>query len=85
MKGELDTYGWKLQETIGKEIGEKEVKELAILLLIIANKTPTKEDVQAIEAAAGKFKGLASTITAKVGTGAHVAEFLPIQLLVQQD
>lgn len=65
--GELDTYGWDLPATIGKEIGEEKAKELGRLLVRTASKTPTKEDIQAIEAAAGKFKGLANTIIAKPG------------------
>lgn len=58
---------WALPETTGKEIGEEKAKELDRLLVRIASKTPTKEDIQDIEVAAGKFQGLADIITAKQG------------------
>ena len=62
---ELETYGWELSSTIGKEIGEEKARELARLLMRTASRTPTSEDIQSIEVVAGKFKGLANTVITK--------------------
>ncbi len=59
---ELETCAWELPAIIGKEIGEEKAKSLALLLFKTANYTPTDKDIQSIETAAGKFRGLANTI-----------------------
>ncbi len=61
--GELKVYARKLQTTVGQEIGRETAEELALLLLSTAKNIPTDQDIPSIEAAAGKFKGLAKTIT----------------------
>ena len=63
--GELRVYARKLSNTVGKEIGTETAEELSLLLLSTAKNIPTDQDIPSIEAAAGKFKGLANTITTK--------------------
>jgi len=62
---ELETYGWELSSTIGKEIGEEKARDLARLLVRTASKMPTIEDISSIETIAGKFRGLANTVITK--------------------
>jgi TRAP-type mannitol/chloroaromatic compound transport system substrate-binding protein len=59
---ELKTYATNLRATVGQEIGRETAEELSLLLLSAAKNTPTSPDIPTIEAAAGKFKGLANTI-----------------------
>jgi TRAP-type mannitol/chloroaromatic compound transport system substrate-binding protein len=63
--GELRVYARKLSNTVGKEIGTDTAEELSLLLLSTAKNIPTDQDIPSIEAAAGKFKGLANTITTR--------------------
>ncbi|MFN6568583.1 ABC transporter substrate-binding protein [Dendronalium sp. ChiSLP03b] len=63
--GELEIYAYDLRDTIGKEIGDAKAKELGRLLMKTACNIPTDKDIQSIENAAGKFRGLANTITIK--------------------
>lgn len=63
--GELKVYARKLSTTVGQEIGTETAEELSLLLLSTAKNIPTDQDIPSIEAAAGKFKGLAKTITTK--------------------
>jgi hypothetical protein len=63
--GELKVYARKLPSTVGQEIGREVAEELSLLLLSTAKNIPTDQDISSIEAAAGKFKGLANTITTK--------------------
>ncbi|MFM6139803.1 MAG: ABC transporter substrate-binding protein, partial [Sphaerospermopsis kisseleviana] len=64
--GELRVYAWDLPNTIGKEIGEEKANELAALLKATISNPPDPNDegdIQLIETAAGKFRGLAVTIS----------------------
>jgi TRAP-type mannitol/chloroaromatic compound transport system substrate-binding protein len=66
--GELRVYAWDLPNTIGKEIGEEKANELADLLKATISNPPDPNDegdIELIETAAGKFRGLAVTISAK--------------------
>jgi hypothetical protein len=63
--GELKVYARKLPSTVGQEIGRETAEELSLLLLSTAKNIPTDQDIPSIEAAAGKFKGLANTITTR--------------------
>lgn len=63
--GELKVYARKLSRTIGREIGQETSEELSLLLLSTSKNLPTVQDISSIEDVAGKFKGLANTITAQ--------------------
>jgi TRAP-type mannitol/chloroaromatic compound transport system substrate-binding protein len=65
--GELQVYANDLNKNIGKEIGKQKADELTSLLLSIAQNIPTTNDISSIEKAAGKFKGLANTVSPKPG------------------
>lgn len=66
--GELETYGWELPDTIGKEIGKEKAKSLAKILMRTASSNPSNQDIPAIEQAAGKFKALSHTVKIKRST-----------------
>lgn len=63
--GELKVYARKLPGTIGREIGQETSEELSLLLLSTSKSLPTVQDIPSIEDVAGKFKGLANTISAQ--------------------
>ena len=64
--GELGVYALDLPNTIGLEIGQDRANELAALLKATINNLPDPNDqgdIQFIETAAGKFRGLAVTLS----------------------
>ncbi len=64
--GELGVYALDLPNTIGLEIGENRANELAALLKATINNLPdpnNQGDIKFIETAAGKFRGLAVTLS----------------------
>lgn len=62
---ELKSYAQHLPTTIRQDIGQLTADQLSSLLLSIATNIPTNNDISSIENAAGTFRGLANTITAK--------------------
>lgn len=62
---ELQYYAQQLPTTIGQDIGQQAADQLSSLLLNIARNIPTNDDISSIEQAAGKFRGLANSITVK--------------------
>jgi TRAP-type mannitol/chloroaromatic compound transport system substrate-binding protein len=64
--GELRVYAWDLPNTIGLEIGQDKANELAALLKATIEDLPDPNDpgdIEFIETAAGRFRGLAVTLS----------------------
>lgn len=69
---ELRVYAWDLPNTIGLEIGQDRANELATLLKATINNLPDptdQGDIEFIETAAGKFRGLAVTLSTQPYSG----------------